>query len=282
MRPVALVVACVALVISCKRDVSGGGLRPVDTGASAPAARSEGCGKPVTNPSGETLTTASGRTLHVWAPRGYDPAHPYPVVLAFHGIGSTGRQFQSWFKMEDFVRGEAIVAYPDAQGHWDLDGNKDLELFDAAVDRLAQGYCVDRGRVLAFGFSFGAKLAHHIGCKRSDKVKAIAAGDGSWHPEEGCGRSVPVLVTHRTRDPDELIAWGKDAVRRWSEIDGCSRTLDVVDESHGCKTYLGCTPANAVTFCEDKDDNPSWPPMWHHTIREEYRALTWEWFKGVR
>lgn len=281
MRRVVLVLLLALLVLACRRGRTSGALRPVETGAGTAPARSEGCGRAIESTQGATLTTASGRTIHVWAPRRYDPQRAYPIVLAFHGIGSKGRQFQSWFKMEDFVRGDAIVAYPDAQGEWDLGGNKDLELFDAAIDLLARTYCVDRGRVLAFGFSFGAKLVHHIGCKRSDKVKAIAAGDGSWHAEVGCGR-VPVLVTHRTRDPDELIAWGKDAARRWSEIDGCARPTDVVDEAHGCRTYRGCSPANAVTFCEDTDDDPSWPPMWHHTIREEYRALTWSWFEGVR
>jgi polyhydroxybutyrate depolymerase len=277
-------VAGVVALAACRRhdrNLPPPAFRPIETGAPTTAAPSTGCGRTEDSPRGETLTTSSGRTIHVWGPRRYDPAKPYPVVVAFHGIGSNGRQFESWFKMEDFVGGEAFTVYPDAKRIWDLDGAKDLDFFEAALDLLAGKYCVDRARVLAFGFSFGGKLVHHLGCKRSAKVKAIAVGDGSWHAEDACGR-VPVLVTHRTRDHDELLPWGRDAARRWAEIDGCVKTSDVVDAAHGCVTYRGCTPSGAVTFCEDDDDNPTWPRAWHHTVREEYRALTWAWFQSVR
>jgi polyhydroxybutyrate depolymerase len=277
-----LLLALPALALACKpQSGAPAGFRPIETGAASAPLLTEACGGGRAGATGETLTTPSGRTLHVWPPKSYEPTKPYALVFAFHGIGSSGRQFQSWFKMEDFVHEDAVVVYPDATRAWDLEGDRDLVMLDEALALLGKTYCFDRGRVLALGFSYGAKLVHHIGCKRSDRVKAIAAGDGSWAPERDCGR-VPVLVTHRTRDPDELVAWGKDAARRWAEIDGCSRATEVVDERHGCKTFTGCTPANAVTWCEDTDDNPSWPRPWHHTIREEYRALSWDWFTHVR
>jgi poly(3-hydroxybutyrate) depolymerase len=240
-----------------------------------------GCGLDAPAPRGTAYTTKSGRTFHVWGPSKYEVAQRYPVVLTFHGWYANGRDFQKWFKMEDHVDGAAFTVYPDSKGPtWDLAGNQDLDFAADIVDALAKAYCIDRTRVFALGFSFGGKLVHHLGCKRPGLVRAIAVGDGSWQEESGC-RPMPVLVTHRTRDHDELIAWGREAAQRWAKLDGCSDAPEPTDAAHGCVAYRGCTAPGSVTFCEDTHFDSTWPKDWNHTIREEYRSLTWKWFISV-
>jgi polyhydroxybutyrate depolymerase len=242
---------------------------------------SPGCGVAAASPQGSARTTKRGRTFHVWGPQSYEPATRYPVVLTFHGWYANGRDFEKWFKMEEHVEGAAFTVYPDSLGPtWDLTGDQDLDFAADMIDALAQAYCIDRQRVFALGFSFGGKLVHHLGCKRPDLVRAISVGDGSWQRESGC-RPMPVLVTHRTRDHDELIAWGKDAAARWADIDGCSGGAETADAAHGCVAYRGCRAPGSVTFCEDTHFDIAWPKDWNHTIREEYRSLTWQWFKSV-
>lgn len=237
------------------------------------------CGTTRNAVSGAPHITPNGRTFHVWTPSSYDGTHPLPVVLAVHGMGSDGRGFQRWFKMETFVDGSAIVVYPDSgKTLWDVHGDTDLEFFDAMLDELAGGYCIDRSRIYAIGFSYGGKMVHHLGCKRTDRLKAISVGDGSWADgAPKCGR-LPVLVTHRTRDDDELIAWGKDAATRWSRVNGCSTETEPTDAEHGCSAWKGCAPGAPVTFCEDRFFDPKWPHDWNHTIRADYLKLTWRWF----
>jgi poly(3-hydroxybutyrate) depolymerase len=198
-----------------------------------------------------------------------------------HGLGSDGRGFQKWFKMETFTDDSAIVAYPDSRdGQWDVHGDSDLEFFDAMIDGLAGAYCIDRARVFALGFSYGGKMVHHLGCSRTERFKAISVGDGSWSGGESkCGR-LPVLVTHRTRDHDELLEWGKDAAERWSTVNGCSTDTDATDPEHGCVAWRGCAPGASVTFCEDRYFNETWPRDWNHTVRADYLKLTWRWFVG--
>jgi polyhydroxybutyrate depolymerase len=277
------------LLGACRRDRSvSSTFAPIETGRTAEPRKSSGCAAPSyssddtrESPRGARLTTAGERSLHVWGPSPYDPTKAYPLVLAFHGVASDGPGFQRWFKMEDYVGGAAFTVYPDAKGSWDLDGERDLLFLDAMLDALERAYCIDRDRVFAFGFSYGGRLVNHLGCKRPDKLKAIGIGGSGWRPEKGCS-NIPVFVTHRTSDHVAPLAWGKEAAERWAVIDGCATSTTPSDARHGCVTWTGCRPAGAVTFCEDTDDNPAWPRAWHHTVREEHRALLWAWFQTVR
>jgi polyhydroxybutyrate depolymerase len=241
------------------------------------------CGTARKAVSGAPHITQSGRTFHVWTPASYDGSRALPVVLAVHGMGSDGRGFQRWFKMETFVDESAIVVYPDSEKTlWDVNGERDLEFFDAMIDGLAGGYCIDRARIFALGFSYGGKMVHHLGCKRTGRFKAISVGDGSWADgAPKCGR-LPVLVTHRTRDDDELLDWGKDAAKRWAHVNGCSSDTEPTDVEHGCSAWKDCAPGASVTFCEDRWFDSKWPQDWNHTIRADYLKLTWRWFAEQR
>lgn len=250
--------------------------------AATSVSRTPGCGTAKASPRGVSYTTRAGRTFHVWGPTSYDASRPYPIVLTFHGWYADGRAFESWFKMEDHVDGAAFTVYPDSKGPtWDITGTSDLDFAADVVEAMTNAYCIDRAHVFALGFSYGGKLVHHLGCKRPGLVRAISVGDGSWASDTGCS-PIPVLVTHRTRDHDELVAWGTDAAKRWAKIDGCTGETEPTDAAHGCIAYRGCTAPSSVTFCEDTHFDAAWPKDWNHTIREEYRTLTWRWFMSVR
>jgi poly(3-hydroxybutyrate) depolymerase len=246
------------------------------------ALRAPGCGKPQSSPRGLTLRTKGGRTFHVYGPAEYDPTRAYPVVFAFHGWESSGPEFQKWFKMEDHVASAAFTVYPDALAPgWDVARDRDLAFVSAMRVGLANAYCIDLARLYAFGFSYGGKFVHHLGCRRPDIIRAISVGDGSWgHSEEASCKPLPVLVTHRTRDPDELIEWGRAAAEAWTRVDACAKDTDVTDAEHGCVTHRGCKAP--VVVCEDTYFNASWPRDWNHTVREEYRDLTWRWFDTMK
>jgi len=261
------------------------GERPRADGDSAAilprASRGKGCGTPHATPRGETHTL-EGRTFHVWAPAGYDPSRPWPVVLAFHGWGMTGRGFQSWFKMDEHVAGAAVVVYPDSRTDvWDVHGATDLAFVEGMLARLDERYCIDRAQVLALGFSYGAKLVHHLACRRPDLVKAIVAGAGSHRTPFACVGKVPVLVIHRTRDGTEAVAGGRDAAERWREANGCGPGESIVEAEHECVGFPGCVAPGSVTYCEDTFFDPTWKPSYNHTVREEYRDLAWTWFTGL-
>ena len=243
--------------------------------------RSFGCAAPRDHVRGESRAVLQGkRTFHVWAPLGKND-RPLRVLFTFHGWTSNGRDFEKWFLMEDHVNGEAIVVYPDSDGSsWDFTGTKDLDFFDAMLADLGDAYCIDPSHVYAFGFSYGGRFTHHLGCQRSDVLRGIAAGGSDWTTKEkgACGR-VPVLVTHRTTDGSEPYSLGRDSIAKWAGINGCSPNDGVTDEVMGCRAYLGCK--KPVTFCTDTHSDRTWRSEWNHTVREEYRDLTWRWLRDL-
>lgn len=246
------------------------------------ATTSAACGTARTNSAGETFTTPSGRTFHVWAPSNYNPNTRYPVALVYHGWYTKGPAFQSWFKMNEQVGNDGITVFPDAAGDfWDLDGTSDLTFFDEMVKKLGETFCINPSRILGFGFSFGGKFMSTLGCKRAGYVKAISVGAGSSGGNAvGCGR-LPVLMTHRTKDPDELIAWAYQNRDRWRSINGCSAQTTATNAGLNCMANQGCKTPGSLEFCEDTWFDPGWPADWNHTVREPYREYTWNWFKSL-
>jgi polyhydroxybutyrate depolymerase len=245
------------------------------------ATTSPACGGNVADMNGTDEKTPSGRSYRVYGPNNYDPKKTYPVVLTYHGYGSSGPDFQSWFHMDDYVDGEAFVVYPTGiNGVWDLSGTADLVFFDEMVKKLGETYCINPSRVFAFGFSYGAFFADYLGCKRAGYVKAVSMGDGGRGGEgKRCGR-LPVLVTHRTADPDEVVSKGKVLTAHWAQLNECG-TAAASDTQFNCMTHGSCKNPGVVTFCEDTWYDASWKPEWNHTVREEYRAYTWKWFKAL-
>lgn len=243
--------------------------------------RSAACGTPKAQPLGTEYLTPASRKFHVWGPPGYDPDKAYPVVLMFHGIYANGPAFQSWFKMEEHVEGQAFVVYASSTAdYWDSKNPAELTYFDELVKKLGDEYCINPANILAFGFSYGGYMASQLACKRAGYVKALSVGDGSWNGDVKCGR-LPVLITHRTADTDEKVEWGRDNAKRWATYNKCATTTSITNAGMNCISNAGCKAPGSVSFCEDTYYNASWPVEWNHTVREEYRDFTWAWFKAL-
>jgi polyhydroxybutyrate depolymerase len=267
---------------------------PVDAPWTPPvvATKSAACGTPQADAIHMDYTTPKGRTFHVWGPSGYDPNKTYPVVLTYHGIETNGPDFESWFQMESYTNNEAFVVYPDSAGpYWDISGTKDLEFFDEIVKQLGETYCINPSRILALGFSYGGHFVDHLGCNRAGYVKAITVGDGGpgGNDTKHCGR-LPVLVTTRTNDTNELPSYGRSVVTEWTGLDKCGApgakipqmSNDGTDMGY-CQVQTPCSaPAGSLTYCEDTSSfGPMDPPDWNHTVREYYRAYAYNWFKAL-
>jgi hypothetical protein len=250
--------------------------------------RSGGCGIARADANGVLYTTPSGRTFHVWGPPNYDKDKAHNVVYTYHGIQTNGLDFESWFKMEDYVQDEAFVVYPDAAGgYWDLGGDSDLTFFDEMSKMMNDTYCTDPSRAFGFGFSYGGIFMNRLGCKRAGYVKAISIGDGSGNPGTSCGR-LPVLFTARTADQNETVAGARADAAHWQTVNGCTAATTVSNASMNCVSNTSCKAPGALTFCEDTfrysdypSQYPEYDPSWDHTVREPYRAFTYSWFAAL-
>jgi len=243
-----------------------------------------GCGKALTasGSGGTEGTTASGRKYLYFIPGGYDPNRAYPLLFTLHGIGATGPDMAQYIKTQEYSAGNAIAVFPSAKnGAWDVNGTQDLDFFDAMIDDLSAAACVNQQRVFALGFSFGAYMVNHLGCERSDRIRAlVAAAGGFGGSTAACGRT-DALVYHRTEDDDENVANGRAARDHWIRINACTQptateaAFGTLGTNLGCNKYKGCS--SEVTWCEDVQKAP-----YKHDLRDVYRVPMWDWFNAKK
>ncbi len=158
------------------------------------------------------------RRYIVYTPTSYEanPERHYPVVLNFHGRGSTMAEQMLYTGMNRTADlHDFIVVYPQGIGQdWNVgfdqsyrEGTDDVGFTDALLDRLAQDYRIDPRQVFATGLSRGGFFSHRLAAELSHRIVAIAAvGAPMPKPviDEQVARSdvfaVGVMIIHGTAD----------------------------------------------------------------------------------
>ena len=208
---------------------------------------------------------SGGRTrsyrLHV--PPGLAAGRPAPLVLAFHGGGSTAEGMERYCGLSALSDSAGfIVVYPEAVNrHWndgrgtwrresDPDTVEDLEFAVALLDALAREVSVDRGRVFATGISNGGFFCEHLAARRADRIAAIACVAGGMGPAIAAAfapaRPVSVLMIHGTEDP--LVPYGGGPVARTR-----GRTIPVEEIVRRWVAHDGCRPRPTTEALQDRD-----------------------------
>lgn len=185
----------------------------------------------------------SGRTYRMHLPDDYDPRHPYPVLLAYHGRSQQARDIQRYSGLD---RADAVVLYPQGRtirgpkGSTAWEGTRDLPVDgkDVAFTKellaaAGRSLCIDSARVTAVGASQGGGFANVLACTAPGTVSAIAAVAGAFYrPEDGGVRNcrsgpMRVLEFHGTADP--VI-----------DYDGTKRSLPIPDWLHAWAKRNDC------------------------------------------
>lgn len=222
-----------------------------------PAMRSSGCGAPAPA-TGLRRIRANGkdREYLLRLPAGYDPLRPLPLVFIFHGATSDGAHFEA--KRADLgaaMGPHAVLVYPTAlvdpgRGWttWTRDREDDAVFFDTLLAEVTGEACVDLDRVFATGFSAGGSFAAWLGCKRGDRLRAIAPIAGGTGDFRSCSGSVAVFMGCGSRD-DALrsVVSTRDAYARRN---GCRDAALIPLERPGCVAFADCRPGAPVEFCE--------------------------------
>ena len=291
--PLALIVLALA---SCDRPPSKV-VWPATTNAApgdpsparAEPALSPACGK-APAPDGvhrrDVAVFGAKRTYTLVVPPGLAAGTSTPLVFVLHGHGGTGAQARSAFDLEAAADHKALFVYPDAShGGWDLDAptgkNRDVALFDAILAVTQSSYCVDLRRVFVTGFSNGAYMANQLGCRRGDRVRAVAshAGGGPYETEGTydatghlvCpGKAVASLVVHGSADGTVAPSEGQKSIDHWTFANRCGGSAP--SSPAGCVTYRSC--ASPVVACSIKGLG--------HALAPGAARLTWSFFDAQR
>src|SRR5579862_3103204 len=214
------------------------------------AVASTGCGKRPMIPAGTSgdATLISGgvlRSYRLHVPRGYNLLHTYPLVLNFHGHGSTAAKQEAISGFSQLAdRLGFLVVYPQglvgsdgatgwASGKPHTTHANDVLFVSDLLTRLQEQFCVNPQRIYAAGFSNGGGMTSFLACALAKRIAAFASVSGSYFSSAigDCapGRPVAVLEFHGTADrvvpyqgrprQHELgaLAW----VTGWAVRDGC-------------------------------------------------------------
>jgi polyhydroxybutyrate depolymerase len=247
---------------------------------------SAGCGQPAPKPGTSSRHEISSgdrqREFVLHLPADYDGRSALPVVLAFHGHGSTGARTDGFSKLSGLP---AIVAYPEGainQG----DGNRqswqgasysaagvdDVAFTADLLDHLQATLCVDPARVYATGISNGGGFTGLLACRMADRIAAVAPVAGAFYPatSKNCrpGRPVPLIEFHGTADATVPYSGDvrdlpaiQDWITAWAERNGCQdRAPDQrIEPDVTVTSWAGCTNDAEVRHVAIDGGGHTWP-----------------------
>jgi polyhydroxybutyrate depolymerase len=266
---------------------SGGGGSSGSGAGASDVVRSQGCGRAAEFESGTQTIDVGGlsRSFILDLPTGYQSSKAYPLLFGFHGRGFSATEFRSasYGNLLSVAGRAAIVVHPDAAGdadaerYWETENDQDVLFFDAMLDALTEGLCVDEARVFAAGHSSGGYFTNVLGCQRGDVLRAIApvAGGGPFGTGGGapsCERPLSAWIAHAEDDQTVPFPNGEGSRDYWLESDDCSDSSFESVDPNPCVAYDGCARGLAVRWCV-YDGGHDWPSFATQGIWEFFASF---------
>ena len=180
------------------------------------------------------LGTPRDARLHI--PPGYDPAHPAPLVLGFHGAGGQGSSWNHAMQPPSDATG-AVLLSPDSRGvTWDgITGSigVDVTFADRALAWLYDRVNIDTSRMAIAGFSDGATYALALGLANGDLFRSVVAFSPGFLmsiPPKGQPR---FFIAHGTSDPVLPVTTTRQIIVPELQDAGYNVTYHEFDGGHG-------------------------------------------------
>jgi poly(3-hydroxybutyrate) depolymerase len=190
-------------------------------------------------------------------PVGYDPKHPYPLILAFHGrmydaqsVADGGPPGSGpYYGIESQANGRAIFVAPQAlTTSWTNQAGRDVAYVNAMLARFKAELCVDGSRIFSTGFSMGAIMTIDLACTAGNVFRAIAPMSGSLQGACAGDQRMPYWSSHGTNDTTIPLTSGAMARDEFVRRNHCG-TQTAAGAPAGCVDYQGCDAGYPVTWC---------------------------------
>ena len=226
------------------------------------------------------------RTWRMFVPDQYEERIALPLVLNFHGTGSTPEEqsqlsgFEVVAAREGFLVASPAANFSEKEGGlltWNVDlienGVDDIEFIRKLIAAISSQYSVDPKRIYATGFSGGGRMSSRLACNLSESIAATGPVGGIQYPEDcNPARPVPVITFHGMSDminhyirqvdsPDHWRMGVEDALRGWVRRSGCTDNYveDQVSPTVSRLTYSDCEDGVDIVFYRSEDAGHTWP-----------------------
>jgi poly(3-hydroxybutyrate) depolymerase len=206
-------------------------------------------------------------------PTNYDNTHAYKLILAYHWLNGDDDQVYSndYYHLLPLSDDSTIFValngeFDPSAGFgntplWENKNDEDVLFSDAVVAQIESNFCVDKSRIFATGWSYGASMSYEMACERprgsttngvAGYVRAVAVYSaaqlsGSCKPTT----PVPYYASHGTGDATLPYSGGVQLCENMATVDGCTwvTPTDVTSGDHVCTNFTGCMAGYPVEFC---------------------------------
>jgi poly(3-hydroxybutyrate) depolymerase len=228
---------------------------------------SAGCGKTRTLQNGTISIQSNGtRTYVLRAPDNYSNTRPYRLVMAYHWLNGSAQNVVSgnYYGLLPLSNNSTIFVAPQGlNAGWANSNGQDVAFTDAMLNQLLSELCIDRNRIFATGFSYGAGMSYALACQRADVFRGVALYAGAQL--SGCvGGTSPIayFAAHGMADSVLNISQGRTLRDRFVRNNGCTPQNPpepaAGSGTHICTSYQGCSAGHPVRWCAHTGDhNPS-------------------------
>ncbi len=283
--------------------LGGEGGQTVAVGGAAP---SSGCGKAPSIPSSQynngtpiSISAAGLQRRYVLnVPTSYDNTQPYRLVVTLHARDGNDKQMHNWqyYGLLPESKETAIFVAPNGQLNgapcsgnsvgesscgWPNPSGQDLALVDAVVAQIEENFCIDKNRIFATGWSYGASMSYEVACERplgagtaTWGVRAIAVYAGA-QLSGACKPTAPVAYYASHGTHDSVLCYdsgstscqlnvgggGVGLAQSFATANGCTwqTPTKVTTGAHTCTTLAGCTTGYPLEFCSFNGDHTPFP-----------------------
>lgn len=229
------------------------------------------------------------RTYLVNLPPNYYDSSSFSLVIALHGGGGSGENFELSTGLTDKANSEHfIIVYPDGYlgpgnnrtwnagnccGAAESQNINDVKFISKLIDKLISDYKINPKKVYITGHSNGGMMTYRLASELSNKITAIAVNSCSMvvtspiHPSI----AVPVLHMHSILDTHVPYNGGigingysfppvDSVLNVWANIDACNVNPQTTSYTgYLYKEWIGCTPNTTIQLYLTNDGGHSWP-----------------------
>ncbi len=225
------------------------------------------------------------RSLGLYVPSTYVAGTPAPLIVVLHGRSSSPKAMHAIGNLARVAEARgAILLYPATAGNIWADGgheilgrrevaHDDTGFINAAIERVAHDYTIDRQRLFLIGFDSGGDMAYRLACSGDMQIAGAAVVSAlMWdYSAQACANASPtsLIILHGRRDEMAPTA-GLDApepvrarrfgvtetMRLWRAANGCERAAQT--GGNGSAYYADCSSGRALAYVGIGQGAHSW------------------------